>query len=350
MPHPYTHGHFYWNELMTRDAEKAKKFYSGTVGWTFEAMKMPDGASWVAKIGDVPVGGLFPLTSPQFDECTESWMSYLAVDDVDARVKKAQVAGATLGGRDASRSGQVRRMDHGSASSPAEDAVQEGGRRIPRPDPQPTGPTRTRASHRRRNWPARSTARRYARCGPDGSNKVLLGGEQLAGFAQLRDDGRPRVAAGSSPAPSTRPATRWRGATTPIPTNRPDPELGVRGRPTGASLQSRILRSAASRGIRRANWSRGTARVGRRRRPDIRPRQARPGHGPSSCPEGVARLFARGMAEGPFPSTTNRSKRRWPTPLTPNDPRQSGGPRVQGRHGELRRRQGVSVRRHAPIG
>ena len=43
MPHPYTHGHFYWNELMTRDAEKAKKFYGNTVGWTFEAMTMPDG-------------------------------------------------------------------------------------------------------------------------------------------------------------------------------------------------------------------------------------------------------------------------------------------------------------------
>jgi uncharacterized protein len=96
MPHPYTHGHFYWNELMTRDAEKAKKFYGGTVGWTFEAMKMPDGTYWVAKSGDTPVGGLFPLSSPQFDGVPESWMSYLAVDDVDARVKKAQAAGATL--------------------------------------------------------------------------------------------------------------------------------------------------------------------------------------------------------------------------------------------------------------
>ena len=96
MPRPYMHGHFYWNELMTRDAEKAKKFYSGTVGWMFDAMQMPNGTYWVAKISDVPVGGLFPLSSPQFDGVPESWMSYLAVDDVDARVKKAQAAGATL--------------------------------------------------------------------------------------------------------------------------------------------------------------------------------------------------------------------------------------------------------------
>ena len=57
---------------------------------------MPDGTYWVAKMGDEFVGGLFPLTSPQFDGVPESWMSYLAVDDVDARVKKAQSAGATL--------------------------------------------------------------------------------------------------------------------------------------------------------------------------------------------------------------------------------------------------------------
>src|SRR5438034_8767525 len=47
-------------------------------------------------IWDQFVGGLFPLTSPQFDGVPESWMAYLAVDDVDARVKKAQSAGATL--------------------------------------------------------------------------------------------------------------------------------------------------------------------------------------------------------------------------------------------------------------
>ena len=54
------HGNFYWNELMTRDVEKAKKFYGDTIGWTFDAMPMPDGTYWVAKMGDKPVGGLFP--------------------------------------------------------------------------------------------------------------------------------------------------------------------------------------------------------------------------------------------------------------------------------------------------
>ena len=109
MPHEWSHGRFYWNELMTRDAEKAKKFYSSTVGWTFDPMPMPDGTYWVAKMGGDYVGGLFPLTSPQFDGVPESWMSYLAVDDVDARVKKAQVGRRDTDAADLRRS---RRRPH----------------------------------------------------------------------------------------------------------------------------------------------------------------------------------------------------------------------------------------------
>lgn len=91
-----SHGSFHWNELMTRDVEKAKKFYGGTIGWTFDGMPMPDGTYWVAKMGDKPVGGLFTIGGPQFDGVPEQWMAYLAVDDVDARVAKATAAGAKL--------------------------------------------------------------------------------------------------------------------------------------------------------------------------------------------------------------------------------------------------------------
>jgi len=93
----WSHGTFHWNELMTRDAEKAKAFYAETICWSFEAMPMPQGGTyWIAKMGDKPAAGLFPLHDPAFAEVPESWMAYLAVDDVDARVKKAIAAGATL--------------------------------------------------------------------------------------------------------------------------------------------------------------------------------------------------------------------------------------------------------------
>jgi hypothetical protein len=40
----WSHGQFYWNELMTHDPERAKKFYGDTIGWTFEGMPMDDGS------------------------------------------------------------------------------------------------------------------------------------------------------------------------------------------------------------------------------------------------------------------------------------------------------------------
>ena len=92
----WTHGKFYWNELMTRDVERDKKFYAGAIGWTFDGMPMPDGTYWVAHIDGQSAGGLFPIDAPQFKGVPEGWMSYLAVDDVNARVKKAQSLGAIL--------------------------------------------------------------------------------------------------------------------------------------------------------------------------------------------------------------------------------------------------------------
>ncbi len=58
---------------------------------------MPDGATyWVAMMDGKPVAGLFPTDRPEYEGVPEAWMSYLAVDDVDARVKKAIAAGAKL--------------------------------------------------------------------------------------------------------------------------------------------------------------------------------------------------------------------------------------------------------------
>ena len=93
----WSHGSFHWNELMTRDVERAKRFYAETIGWSFDAMPVPDGRTyWCAMMNGKPAAGLFPLTSPEFDGVPEGWMPYLAVDDVDRRVEKAVGAGARL--------------------------------------------------------------------------------------------------------------------------------------------------------------------------------------------------------------------------------------------------------------
>lgn len=92
-----SHGNFCWNELMTRDVEGAKRFYQSTIGWSFEAMPMVDGGTyWVASSAGKSVAGIFSLNASGYDGVPESWMSYLAVDDVDARVAKAIKAGAKL--------------------------------------------------------------------------------------------------------------------------------------------------------------------------------------------------------------------------------------------------------------
>jgi predicted enzyme related to lactoylglutathione lyase len=91
------HGHFHWNELLARDIEGAKAFYEKTIGWSWQPMAMADGATyWVAMLDGEPVAGMYPINRPEFEGMPESWMSYLAVDDVDARVKKAVAAGAKL--------------------------------------------------------------------------------------------------------------------------------------------------------------------------------------------------------------------------------------------------------------
>jgi predicted enzyme related to lactoylglutathione lyase len=91
------HGNFHWNELLTSDVGRAKCFYGETIGWTYQPMPMPDGATyWVAMMDGKPVAGILPTNRPEYKGVPEAWMSYLAVDDVDARVKKAVAAGAKL--------------------------------------------------------------------------------------------------------------------------------------------------------------------------------------------------------------------------------------------------------------
>jgi uncharacterized protein len=95
---PGSHGTFHWNELMTRNVERAKTFYADTIGWSFDGMPMPDGGGtyWVAKMDGESVAGILDISAPDFAQVPESWVAYLAVDDVDARVRKALAAGAKL--------------------------------------------------------------------------------------------------------------------------------------------------------------------------------------------------------------------------------------------------------------
>ncbi|MBO6554166.1 MAG: VOC family protein [Roseitalea sp.] len=91
------HGHFHWNELMSRDVEKAKAFYADVLGWSFESMKMgPTGTYWIAIQDGERVAGMYEMAGDSFDGMPEAWYPYIAVDDVDERVERAKAAGATV--------------------------------------------------------------------------------------------------------------------------------------------------------------------------------------------------------------------------------------------------------------
>ncbi|MCX5513809.1 VOC family protein [Kaistia algarum] len=80
-------GTFYWNELMTRDAARAKDFYAKTLGWTFDSMPMGEAGDYhIAKVGDTMVGGIMELSGAQFEGVPDNWFSYIAVDDLDQRL------------------------------------------------------------------------------------------------------------------------------------------------------------------------------------------------------------------------------------------------------------------------
>lgn len=91
-----THGVVCWSELNVRDIARAQQFYADTLGWRFEAMAMPDMTYWIILSDAARVGGMFEMTGAQFNGVPEHWLTYIAVDDIDARLQKAVAAGAKI--------------------------------------------------------------------------------------------------------------------------------------------------------------------------------------------------------------------------------------------------------------
>ena len=90
-----THGTFFWNELLTPDPAAAAAFLSDLVGgYEIREMPMEDGTYRVLMRDDRPVGGIMSLAGLP-PGTPPHWQSYLAVDDVNATVRRT----TELGGR-----------------------------------------------------------------------------------------------------------------------------------------------------------------------------------------------------------------------------------------------------------
>lgn len=90
------HGVVCWSELAVHDIARAQQFYTETLGWRFEAMQMPDMTYWIILSGAARVGGMFEMSGGHFQGVPEHWLTYIAVDDIDARLAKAVAAGASV--------------------------------------------------------------------------------------------------------------------------------------------------------------------------------------------------------------------------------------------------------------
>ena len=93
-----THGKVFWNELNTRDVEAAKSYYAAICGWTFDTMPMEHGGEYtVGKLGDEMIGGIFDMGDmPGMEDVPPHWLTYFAVDDVDAATKATGEVGGTV--------------------------------------------------------------------------------------------------------------------------------------------------------------------------------------------------------------------------------------------------------------
>jgi uncharacterized protein len=92
---PNPEGDFIWYELMTTDAEGAKAFYDAVVGWDIgEGAAEYQGYRVINAAGGGFAGGVLPITDEMAQHgARPTWLGYLNVGDVDAKVAAIEAAG-----------------------------------------------------------------------------------------------------------------------------------------------------------------------------------------------------------------------------------------------------------------
>jgi catechol 2,3-dioxygenase-like lactoylglutathione lyase family enzyme len=85
-------GTFCWNELMTRDREKALAFYSNLFGWETKQSPLHEGYSVIVS-GGKDIGGIMQMGSEFPADTKPHWMPYVAVADVDKVAEEGEGVG-----------------------------------------------------------------------------------------------------------------------------------------------------------------------------------------------------------------------------------------------------------------
>ena len=86
-------GEVRWFDLLTEDADAAKKFYAKLFGWRF---KLSPTGSYTALRRGTPIAGISQIEDTLPEEDESMWLAAIVVSDLEATVEAARRLGATV--------------------------------------------------------------------------------------------------------------------------------------------------------------------------------------------------------------------------------------------------------------
>ncbi len=91
-------GTMLWNELVTRDTNKSREFYSALFGWQAVVQDMDGMAYTLFSLtgSEEPIAGMLEMTQEWGEDIPSHWMTYFAVENCDNSIAKAKKLGAEI--------------------------------------------------------------------------------------------------------------------------------------------------------------------------------------------------------------------------------------------------------------
>jgi predicted enzyme related to lactoylglutathione lyase len=91
-------GTFCWFECGSKHKAKSKAFYTQLFGWESTETSMPEnsGTYTLFETGGEPIAGLYELVGPRFENMPSHWATYVAVEDVDDTLRRAESLGGQV--------------------------------------------------------------------------------------------------------------------------------------------------------------------------------------------------------------------------------------------------------------
>lgn len=88
-------GTFCWTELASTNVEAAKKFYTELLGWQLKEDDVAPIRYNQIAVGEQSIGGIYQMT-PEYGDAPSHWMSYVAVEDVNASAQRVEELGGQV--------------------------------------------------------------------------------------------------------------------------------------------------------------------------------------------------------------------------------------------------------------